>query len=346
MSVVRYDGFLTSVAGSVSPALRFDTRAVSLTARGTYLRFESGNTSLDGRVMAVWTAPLDRAGRWRGEVAAGGGASKYADIARFWHGVGEMRLHRATQRAGAWIGASVGRASFGTTPRPVAVAAAGVWTLRSGLALFASLDRSFVGDTAYSDVLASARARRGALTLEASLGARFWSRGGGQGVYGEGSATIALRRGVAVVLGGGRYPTDAISGSIAGRYATLALRLGSTAAPAAAHPTPAPTGTYRPSSPALPSIDRALVADGGFRLILLAPEARSVEIAGTFTDWRPVALTRAGSDSGRWEFAMTPAPRGLHRLSVRVNGGAWQAPGGVSRVAGDYDGAVGVLVLP
>jgi len=39
-------------------------------------------------------------------------------------------------------------------------------------------------------------------------------------------------------------------------------------------------------------------------------------------------------------------PKGLHRLNVRRDGGPWMAPGGTTRSADDYDGEVGVFILP
>src|SRR5256885_17231795 len=90
----------------------------------------------------------------------------------------------------------------------------------------ASATRWFVGDTAYSDVVSTAQTRRGALALDASLGARFASRGGGHGVFGEGSATLALGERTALFLAGGRYPTDPVSGNVAGRYVSGGGRLG------------------------------------------------------------------------------------------------------------------------
>ena len=338
LSLVRYDGFLSSTAASLTPQVRWERRGTHLSAHGTYLRFESGNTSLEGAVTAAWLAPLG--GRWRGEVAASGGASEYADIASFWHGVAEGRLHFVRGNAGAWIGATGGRASFGAAARPVAVAAMGAWALRADMTWLASLDRSFVGDTAYSDVRASVRRRSGAVLLEASVGARFASRGGGRGIYGEGSATLDVNRSVALVLSGGRYPTDAISGSIAGRYLTGAIRIGGgTRRPPVQRPLPAfSAGTTAPL------LEVIAAGDARVRLVISAPEATSVEVTGTFTDWQPVSLVQ-NANGRTWEIVL-PLARGLHRIDVRINGGRWQAPAGTARVADDYGGEAGVFVVP
>ncbi|MGH7614246.1 MAG: hypothetical protein ACREMW_09450, partial [Gemmatimonadales bacterium] len=52
LSDVRYDGFLPSTAVSISPMLRLERPWALFSARGTYLRFESGRHSLQGNLAA------------------------------------------------------------------------------------------------------------------------------------------------------------------------------------------------------------------------------------------------------------------------------------------------------
>ena len=59
---------------------------------------------------------------------------------------------------------------------------------------------------------------------------------------------------------------------------------------------------------------------------------------GEFTDWRPVALHRSGSD---WTATLTVAP-GTYRMNVRIDGGAWAVPPGVTALEDDF-GVVGIL---
>src|SRR5437016_14291778 len=100
MSTVRYDGFLPSGGGPVRPGVGWERPTGTLTARGTYLRFESGHRSLQGSVAGSFFMPA--AHRWRGEFSAGAGASRYVDFASFWHAVGEARLHFMESERGAW----------------------------------------------------------------------------------------------------------------------------------------------------------------------------------------------------------------------------------------------------
>jgi predicted carbohydrate-binding protein with CBM48 len=346
VSTVRYDGFLSSGATALAPSLRWERPGASLTAQGTYLRFESGNASVQGSVTgSLFSAPTRR---WRGQVVGAVGGSSYAEFASFHHAMGEVRLHRLGRRTGAWISGSVGRASLGGAPRPVTGLTAAGWAQSAGVQLFASATRAVVGDTAFSDVEAAARAHRGALVLEGYAGARIWSRGGGRGVYGEGSATIRLRETLALVFSGGRYPTDPIRGSISGRYAAVALRLHSPAAlrppPRDLAPVAPPTGSSGTSEPAA-RLEVLSQGDRAVRFTVRAPNADLVEIAGDFTDWVPVALVRAASSAGVWEVVVR-IPSGVHRMAVRIDGGAWIAPAGSRRADDDFNGEVGIFVVP
>ena len=358
IAAVKYDGFLLSGAASLAPSVRWDHPRGRgfVSARGTYLRFESGNRSLDASMRASWFTTLAR--RWRGELGLGLGASDYASIAHFSHGIVDARVHLMDQDRGGWVATSFGRSSFGAGPRPVAVVAIGGWLLRADAAAFASFDRSFVGDTAYSDLRSSARLQRGVVLLEGTLGARIFSNGAGRGVYGEASATVPLGRNTALIVAGGRYPTDVITGSIAGRYVSAGFRLG-----ASGIRKPLPTVRPRPAIPhsssgsdgsggaLLPPIEARLEVapgrstDDPVKLTLYAAGAGVVEISGDFTDWKPIELRRSLTNGDAWEglFRMS---RGIHRINVRRDRGPWTAPAGTTRSADDFDGEVGVFLLP
>ena len=349
---MKYDGFLLSGAASIAPSIRWDhpRGRAFVSARGTYLRFESGNRSLDASLRGSWFTPISR--RWRGELGLGVGASDYADIAHFSHGILDARVHLMDRDRGGWVSTSFGRSEFGAGPRPVAVVAIGGWLLRADAAVFASLDRSFVGDTAYSDLRSSARLQRGTVLLEGTLGARFASNGAGRGLYGEGSATVPLGRNTALIVAGGRYPTDVITGSIAGRYLSAGFRIGANTMrrplPAASPAIPHSSGSADVSSSAAGA--RLEIAPGKsagdpVRLTLIAPGARVVEISGDFTDWQPVELRPSPTVSDAWE-GMFRITAGLHRMNVRRDGSAWLAPVGTTRSADDFDGEVGVFLIP
>lgn len=346
VSTVRYDDFLPSGAASLGSVLIVERPRSTLSARGTYLVFESGNTSLQGSVAG--SALSHPVGRWRGELWATAGASRYATFASLWHALGGVRLHILGGRASAWVDGSAGGTSFGRVPRPTVAVAAGVWTRRRGATLTLSASRTHVGDTVYTDVGTLARGRRGPLEFEGALATRLWSRGGGRGVFGEASAVLNLTRRTALLLAGGRYPTDPIRGSIAGRYLTAGLRLRMLPrAPPSAAPVPvyaaAGSTSSRAHDVAAAWLEIRTEADAMVRLVLHVPRATSVEIAGDFTDWHPVTLQQ--TDASRWEAALRIA-RGMHRINVRLGGGPWVVPAGVTRAADDFGGEIGILVVP
>src|SRR2546430_16584881 len=74
----------------------------------------------------------------------------------------------------------------------VLAAGAGAWLRLPELTLRVSANLSHVGDTSYTDVESSARTAWGQVTLDATLGARVWSRGGGPGLHGETRAALLL----------------------------------------------------------------------------------------------------------------------------------------------------------
>jgi hypothetical protein len=83
-------------------------------------------------------------------------------------------------------------------------------------------------------------------------------------------------------------------------------------------------------------------ARGARTLRVRAAGARSVELMGDFTHWEPITLTPAGGDT--WEVTL-PIAAGVHRVNVRIDGGAWLVPRGVPAVPDDLGGVVGLLVV-
>jgi hypothetical protein len=71
-------------------------------------------------------------------------------------------------------------------------------------------------------------------------------------------------------------------------------------------------------------------------------DSTQVDVAGTFSDWKPVPLTRT---SDGWEVQIA-LPPGRHRVAVRLNDGPWRAPGGTARIRDDFGGEAGLVVVP
>ncbi len=342
---VHYDGFLPSFAASVTPAARWQYGSLTFDARGTFLRFESGHTSSQGLIAAAAFTPS--VGRWRGELAGTAGASAYENFAHYHDALGGVRVHFLAPSGGAWIGATLGRAAFGRAARPVRAATLAVWTVRRAATLTASISATRVGDTTYTDLSGLGEWTRGNVTFDGALGARMWSRGAGHGVYGEAIAVIALRPALALVFAGGRYATDPTRGSIAGRYASAGFRI-------VGRP-PLRPGRFDPGVLLAASRRDAAAADppaaaasiewaraGGNCTFVVHASAASVEIAGDVTGWQPVLLAPAGANT--WVVTLPIAP-GLHRLNVRLDGGEWLVPAGLTPAMDDFGTTVGFFVV-
>jgi Glycogen recognition site of AMP-activated protein kinase len=74
----------------------------------------------------------------------------------------------------------------------------------------------------------------------------------------------------------------------------------------------------------------------------LRVDGTSVEIAGDFSDWQPVALIRRRD--GAW--SLPPAlPPGVYRFMIRVDGAEWRPAAGLPRLKDDFGGEVGVVTI-
>jgi hypothetical protein len=344
---VRYDGFLPSSAASVSPMFQLQGSRVALTTRGTFLRFESGRRSLQLGVAGSYFFPS--LGRLQIELSGNAGASRYADFASFSHVLAGPRLHLTGDRQGVWIGSMIGATSFGTGNRAVTSFATGAWAERLGATWLLNATTTKVGDTSYVDVLGATHYEAGRVTLDGSLGSRNRSQGGGHGVYGEVSGTVAFGSWLSLVLAGGRYPTDPTRGSVSGRYLGLSMRI---------TPLPHRTAAARPARQfgftghGSTSVDDPPAATAemvhcdciGGILVIYAGNATVVEVSGDFTDWDPVSLG-PGDLPGTWRVATRLAP-GTYRFNVRLDGKEWFVPAGVTRLQDEFGGEVGVLVVP
>jgi hypothetical protein len=143
---------------------------------------------------------------------------------------------------------------------------------------------------------------------------------------------------VALVVSAGRALEDAARGVPSVRYLAVALRFGPTS-----------------RAPATLSVARAAPEQDGGRIEVHATSdsmrvvsirlegATGVELMADFTDWEPVPMTAL--PNGEWTL-QRPITPGVHRVAIRVSGGAWFTPTNLTRVADDFGGEVGLLVVP
>jgi hypothetical protein len=203
--------------------------------------------------------------------------------------------------------------TLGSTPQPADTAA-----LRSAL----------------TDAMVSGRWRLGALGFDASLGRRFGGSTRGLTLWGL-SAYRGITPQLELVASAGRSGSDPVTAVPGARYFALGLRLRVRAGPPPLLLPPAPTAdaaAFR-VGPALGS---------GREIVVRLAGAHRVELAGDFTDWRPMPLEPWGE--GAWRTVLT-VPRGLHRLAMRVDGGAWHAPPGLRPITSEFGGEVAEIVV-
>jgi hypothetical protein len=345
VSVVKYDGFLASGAAALTPSVAWRSTQATLAARGTLLVFESGNTSIQGLLTAATFSPP--AGLLRLEIAGEAGASTYAGVAQFAHALGRVRAHVLGDRWGLWVGPLAGAVASRYGAGGASGVSAGWWGRVPAGALEVTWTRLSIGDTSYSDVQARVAWRHCRFEVEGTAGARVTSHGGGAGLFGDLAATMRISRWLEILIAGGSYPSDPVSGTIPGRFVTAGVRF-------------APERSLRPTfarrsaplrlsdatgAPARLAGVRAAIEelDGIPVLVMQVAGAQRVEVMGDFTDWQPVVLAAAGEGRYRWAAAMTT---GMHRFNVRLDGGPWGVPEGSGIAADEFGGTVGVLVVP
>lgn len=186
----------------------------------------------------------------------------------------------------------------------------------------------------YADLESTVYWSRGALALDGLLGTRVSNSYGARATWGRAQASWALGEQLALVAAGGTRAPEPSVGRVGGNFFSFGVRLAS--APWISH---ALHGGARSTASTF-----GVRADGATRVIYVrAPAARTIELMADFTDWEPVVMRHTGTDE--WELAMRIAP-GSHRLNIRVDGGEWSAPPGAGTVQDEFNGVVGLVVVP
>ena len=339
-ATVRYDGFLRSGVILLTPVVRVDRPQLSITARGTFSRFESGNLSSD--VIASGSVFSPRFERWQGELTADGGISRYLQSNTGYGSVGG-RLHRSGPDGGFWVGAEHVSVTSAVDLIGSARGELGAWMRSGTFALSGTLTRTSVRDVAYLDAGTHVRWEYDRFQVAASAGSRTGDRTDGARQWADVSATMWLTRSMAVVLGHGVYPVDLPQLAPGGRYTALSMRV-ATRPPALrdalVRSVRVPTSAV--IRPVVASFDVKRLRDGTVRIRVRAPAAGRVELAGDFSDWEPLALDRTIGDS--WEIIL-PLARGTHRLNIRVDDGEWGVPPGVGASRDEFGSVVGLLLI-
>jgi hypothetical protein len=357
----RPDRAIPGGIASIVPSLRYRSGPVELSAIGVYSDAPAGRWNFQGGTAAAVRTPafgivqLEATGqaewtshyRVRGTTLFSGGVRAYLTP-----GTG----------ARAWVGRYHGQASALGTRRPLRRSEFGGSARLGAVRLEFSLtnttvDRALLfgqtdgrGDSlssgppaagerrvervALTDAVLSGRWRIRSLEFDASLGRRFSRNTAETTIWGL-SASRSIAPSLALVAAAGRAGSDPVTSVPGARYFALGLRLkvgSQVMAPLPAAAARTATAPFR--------IGPAVAA--GREILIQAADARTVELAGDFTDWKPVALRRWGEDGWR---ALLPISPGLHRLAIRIDGGAWRAPPGTRPIASEFGGEVAEVVV-
>lgn len=353
---VQFTGFRGSGAMTLVPTVELERPSLFARATASISRFESGRWSSSGSAGLSAFSPVYRG--VRAELAASGNSTAYRETHTA-QALGQARVHFHSDSIGSWLGAGSGGARYGNDWQPHTLLDAGAWIRTRSLDLSVSLasatyrflDSNLVTlptdggglDTSITRIrrtgyLTDAVGRlawgHGAVDVDLSAGFRPIARYVEDRKWAALSVTTWLRPRLAIVATVGRQPENPLQNLAGLNYASIAIRMG---------------GRAR-ARPAVPDDALALATD--FTVIGSGSESRtiyvqaagaaSVELAASFTDWAPVALSRVGREL--WVVAM-PIAAGTHDVTIRVDGGAWVPPPGLPAFDDEFSGRVGRLVV-
>ena len=183
----------------------------------------------------------------------------------------------------------------------------------------------------YTDLSGGWHHETGALSVGLSGGLRFQSNSGPDTDDWElVDASVWFTPRTAFVVTAGRTLTDFVRGTPRTTWVGASIRFS---------PSPHVSLARRaPPDRSLPRLTVTRINAERVDLEIAVPNATSVELMADFTDWQPISLERAG---GTWRVGRAIAP-GLHRVSLRIDGGEWTAPSNLPR----GEASLGLVTVP
>lgn len=335
---IQYADTLKGFAGTVTPRVFASWGNRIVEASGTYSQF-GADWSLQGQASGSVFAPI---GPFVGELAGFSGGSTHRDGSKTGELLMNTRIH-AQHRVAEWfVGAGVGRTSFGSVARTLVLGEGGVsWAIPDGDATLSVTPVAMGDSIRYADGQLSISAQRGHYDLGALAGGRVGDQltalGGTARVWGNVSIAAWLTSRAAVVFSGGTYPIDPTQGFPGGRYVSLGVRL--------AHPRRVNRLTTSDSTETLQATAVSFEAEsraGTVTFRVLAPLAQNVELAADFSNWDPLQMAPAGN--GWWVLSRSLSS-GKYQINLRMNGGKWVVPPGLLSMLDEFGGSVGLLVV-
>ncbi len=361
------DGSLSAAVASLAPSLRLDAGPLRFDAAGVYTDAPAGRWNFQGTSRLLLRSPrlafvraeLAGSADWTSHRRVDGTTVLGAEARIYAHPLAGTSIWAGHSRGLAWslgqqtpvrrsqAGASAGRGRLqvGVTLASTSFDSPGADERIAGLAPL--VDGLVAADTAvaptgprrgeragFTDAMLWGRWSHRAFDVDLSLGRRF-SRSSPEVALWSVSAARKIMPGLALVAAVGRAGSDPVTALPGSRYVVLGFRVAVGAAPMRDReddPRPPVRAGFRVGPP----------GEGGREIMVHAPDALVVEIAGDFTNWEPVALSSAGD--GEWLIVL-PIEPGLHRAIVRADGGDWKAPPGTRPVESEFGAQVGEFIV-
>ncbi|MBK5189125.1 MAG: glycogen-binding domain-containing protein [Gemmatimonadaceae bacterium] len=347
----------------LQPAIRWDHPRTSVSAQASWLASPAAHMDGDASVTGRYYSPDFHGLRF--DLGAAAQRTAGPDVTASSNALlGDANVSYAFGASGVWLSGGERVSASNALPKQVQTFGAGTWRRVGSAVITASfttsgygsngvnslgqnpgLPGSGTGDTIprsenpvtarqYADLESTVYWSHGALALDGLLGTRITTSYGQRSTWGRAQASWALGEQFALVAAGGTRAPEPSIGRMGGNFFSLGVRLASARWIAhALHP-----GARSSAS------SFGVRADGPTRIIYVhAPAARTVELMADFTDWQPVEMRHAANDE--WELAMHIDP-GSHRVNIRVDGGEWSAPPGAGTVQDEFNGVVGLVVVP
>ncbi|MFL5517876.1 MAG: glycogen-binding domain-containing protein [Gemmatimonadales bacterium] len=353
----RPDRAISGGVASVAPTVWLGTGAFQWTGSGVYSNAQGGRRNFQGSSQAALHTP--NLGIFRAELLGEVDWTWHHQVAGSAALAGELRGYVApTPGSVLWIGQARGSAWSLNQRRPLVRSTVGtsarLGRIRVGVTLANTsfeLLRGSEGSardsalttgtdtlkleprTVFTDAMISGHWQLSAVDLDASLGRRF-SRTTPQITLWDVTAVRNLAGPLALLVSTGRSGSNPVTALPGSRYLVMGLRVRLSGTSHAVVELPrAPEQTALRIGPSRIT---------GREVLLRAPGAHTVELAGDFTDWRPVELAPAvGSE---WRVVLPIVP-GLHRLAIRIDSRTWQAPPGTRRVTSEFGSEVGEVAV-
>jgi hypothetical protein len=346
-ALLRQPGLATTNVLTAAGQVRYLTNVSELVAAGVGAMTPEDRFTGQALLSASRYAPATE--RWRWEVAGAGSAFGLSGESPAFGWQLLAREHLTSSLGGVFVGAGGGqviresiarRVITGHTGGYLRIGALGQDELSGAIAYTdAGTVKADSGSLRYGEALAFWKHRTGPLELLAGGGLRLTQGHSGASSWGSASAAFSITQRTTVVLAVGRALEDVSRAVPSVRYLSVSVRLG--------FPTSA-TPSFQGVRRALPDEDggrlEVRVSDDSVRLVSIhVRSATNVELMADFTDWEPVQMSQ--EPNGMWTLKRVIEP-GPHRVAIRVNSGAWGAPPNLPRIADDFGGEVGLLVVP